>query len=102
MKSKAKKNKTSIVSLRLPTSVIDAYKDSSKRSGVSLNKHLSSILIRKEMNERLKTLTPEESDFIDKIWFWDWLIENLGRQNVEAMMNLTKHLGNLDNQKSQP
>lgn len=54
------------------------------------------------MNERLKTLTPEESDFIDKIWFWDWLIENLGRQNVEAMMNLTKHLGNLDNQKSQP
>lgn len=99
MKSKENKIKTAIVSLRLPTNVIDALKESSNKNGVSLNKQLSSLLVREVLNQRLITLTTEESDFIDKIYFWDWLITNLGSKNVEAMMKLTKHLGNNDNEK---
>jgi len=98
MKKIKKTKNTSVISLRLPSSVVNSLKDSADKSGQSLNKYISALLTRNELNGRLAYLTQEESDFIDKIWFWDWLLENMGHSNVEAMMKLTKHIGEINNE----
>lgn len=86
------KKKTSVVSIRLPNASIEHFKRAAKNQGVSLNKQLSAILLRDELDEKLKTLSQEEVEFIDKIYFWQWLCDNMGSENVERMMLVFKEV----------
>lgn len=86
------KKESQVVSIRLPKAFVEKIKKEAEKNNTSVNAHLSDILARLYLENHLTFLSTQEKEFIDKIYFWEFMIENLGTENVQNMIVLMDKL----------